>query len=210
MTTPTPPTPAAEATALGAPGAAALPPRPALSRARLLLAWLAASVLALLTLVAVVLPAEWHRDPTGFGQFSGLMALSAPRPVQVAISHDADQPWRSDEIEIALAPGGQPGGGDELEWKLRLRAGQTLVYSWQVQAPEGEFYADFHGQSDAKPTPQVISYRAGLMLAASGALVAPFDGIHGWYLQNQSDKAVRVKLRIAGFYALRPDPFAPE
>jgi len=28
------------------------------------------------------------------------------------------------------------------------------------------------------------------------------DGIHGWYLQNQSAKAVVVKLRISGFYQL--------
>ncbi len=35
-------------------------------------------------------------------------------------------------------------------------------------------------------------------------MVAPFDGIHGFYLQNQSEKPVQVRLRIAGFYDLIP------
>jgi hypothetical protein len=31
--------------------------------------------------------------------------------------------------------------------------------------------------------------------------VAPFDGIHGWYFQNQSDKKVVVHLKLSGFFA---------
>jgi hypothetical protein len=34
--------------------------------------------------------------------------------------------------------------------------------------------------------------------------VAPFDGIHGWYFQNQSDKKVVVHLKLSGFYELDP------
>jgi hypothetical protein len=35
-------------------------------------------------------------------------------------------------------------------------------------------------------------------------LVAPFDGIFGWYLQNQSEAPVTIKLDLAGFYQLIP------
>jgi hypothetical protein len=34
--------------------------------------------------------------------------------------------------------------------------------------------------------------------------VAPFEGIHGWYFQNQSDKALTVHLKLSGFYDLIP------
>ena len=76
---------------------------------------------------------------------------------------------------------------DELEWKVRMKAGETLVYSWQVQAPADQFYFDFHGESVPKPKVTVVSYRKGMGNAGNGSMVAPFDGIHGWYLQNQTD-----------------------
>ncbi len=187
-------------------GRSARPP----SRRRLL-AIVGASVLGVAALLAgVVLPAEFHVDPLGIGNASGLMALSAPKPANAPIAHAYPQPWRSDTIEIPLAAGGDPQHGDELEWKLRMKAGQALVYAWTVEASSAEFYADFHGQSDPAPAVHVTSYKAGLGNAENGALVAPFDGIHGWYLQNQSEHAVVVRLRVAGFYTLRPDPYAPE
>lgn len=38
----------------------------------------------------------------------------------------------------------------------------------------------------------------------------PFDGIHGWYLQNQLALPVVVHLKLSGFYTLRRDPYASE
>jgi hypothetical protein len=35
-------------------------------------------------------------------------------------------------------------------------------------------------------------------------IVAPFEGVFGWYLQNQSEKPVVVHLKISGFYDLVP------
>ena len=37
---------------------------------------------------------------------------------------------------------------------------------------------------------------------ANGALTAPFDGIHGWYFQNQSGNPDIVRVKISGFYEL--------
>ncbi len=37
----------------------------------------------------------------------------------------------------------------------------------------------------------------------AGVFTAPWDGIHGWYLKNDSGKDVVVKLELAGFYALQ-------
>jgi hypothetical protein len=36
----------------------------------------------------------------------------------------------------------------------------------------------------------------------SGAFTAPWDGIHGWYLKNDSPADVVVTLELAGFYEL--------
>ncbi len=36
--------------------------------------------------------------------------------------------------------------------------------------------------------------------AIGGALRAPFTGIHGWYLNNQSTEDVVVRLKVAGHY----------
>jgi hypothetical protein len=37
-----------------------------------------------------------------------------------------------------------------------------------------------------------------------GSLVAPFSGIHGWYLVNGTDEPIVVRLEVAGFYELLP------
>ena len=55
-----------------------------------------------------------------------------------------------------------------------------------------------------------LSYRLGLGNTAQGTLAAPFDGVHGWYLQNQSTRPVVVRLQLAGFYTPRPDPYAAD
>ena len=115
---------------------------------------------------------------------------------------------RSDTVEIKLAAPGGRDRRDELEWKVRMKAGDTLVYSWTVQLPADQFYFDFHGESDPTPKVKAVSYRKDMGNADNGSMVAPFDGIHGWYLQNQSDKPVVVHLRISGFYEMRPDPYA--
>ncbi len=48
----------------------------------------------------------------------------------------------------------------------------------------------------------VATYKQATGAHANGALTAPFDGVHGWYLQNQSEGAVVVKIRLSGFYEL--------
>jgi hypothetical protein len=35
-----------------------------------------------------------------------------------------------------------------------------------------------------------------------GSLVAPFDGIHGWYYRNDTDMPIVVRLTVSGFYEL--------
>jgi hypothetical protein len=191
------------------------------SRGRLALLTGGGFVVAGLITVLAVLPAEFHLDPTGFGTATGLMGLSAApeakSPAAPAAQAGAAQvlareyptAFRSDTIDIPLK--GAAEVGSELEYKVRMKPGATLVYSWSVNAPPEEFYYDFHSQQAPSPGPKevVISHKAGIGVGGNGALVAPFEGIHGWYLQNQSEKPVVVHLKLSGFYELLPNGQPP-
>ena len=168
-----------------------------------------ALVSAAVILLTFILPSEYGIDPTGLGSQMGLLALSTPSPAGVpelpmappetARFYDSD--IRSNVIEIALMV------DRDLEYKVRMKAGETLNYSWSVD--NGRAYYDFHGESE--PDGVVVRYKEeqdGLP-GERGALVAPFDGIHGWYWLNLEDHPIIITLRVSGFYELRPQEEQP-
>jgi len=191
------------------------------SRPRLLRMTAIALVSATLIVVCFVLPAEFRIDPTGIGKLTGVAKLAGPRRVaglpaspgnpaaQAAGTRYYSGGYRSDFVDIPLSVAGSATRGEELEYKVRMKAGATLTYSWQTEGitdPE-EFYYDFHGEapsSTPNAEPTVVEYRQATGTQSHGTLVAPFDGIFGWYLQNQSEHPVVVHLRISGFYDLVP------
>ena len=185
------------------------------SRRTILLVTLGSLATALLILFAGVLPAEYNRDPTGLGRLTAIARLWAPEEQKVATanasapaSRSYPVPFRSDVIEIPLTTGDDTSGGNELEYKVHLEKGAAYIYSWSVSGvsdPE-EFYTEFHGHtvSDGKSM-TVAEYRKATGTSDNGVLTAPFTGIHGWYFQNQSVGAVKVTLRLAGFYKLIPE-----
>jgi hypothetical protein len=184
------------------------------SKLHLLLLSSAAAILAALLFVAVILPAEFHRDPTGFGRFTGLDRLAGPRQVAVPLRGSSTPgnvamyyatAFRTDFIDIPLSSVYSP-QGSELEYKVKMKSGGSVVYSWtvpQVANPE-EFYFDFHGESLSKPEPLVVEYLQSTGNSSNGMLLAPMEGVHGWYFQNQSDTPVVVRLKLSGFYELIP------
>ena len=182
------------------------------------LAILTGSAFAVATIVLVffVLPVQFQIDPTGFGKLTGLNKLgdaeSAAAPVEVAATTTAsaarfyERPYRSDTITIVMPPSGEP--GYELEYKVRMKAGDSVVYSWTSDADpkEDAFYYDFHGETPAAPggKPVVAEYKQFTGVSSAGALTAPIDGVHGWYFLNDQIKPATIKLKIAGFYDLVP------
>ena len=184
-------------------------------RKTLLIATAGAAVVGALIVLGAVLPAEYNRDPLGIGKATGLSRLWAPKEVSVdptegnqPLAREYPAAWRTDVIEIPLTSGDDLGDRtNELEYKVRMKKGATLIYSWTVEGgtPE-EFYYDFHGHTvvpeGSKEEMTVSTYKQEVAMKASGALIAPFDGIHGWYLQNQAVPPAKVTLRLAGFYEL--------
>ncbi len=176
-----------------------------------------AAVVAVVVTVGFILPAEYQVDPTGFGKATGLYKLGTPQAktetvdastASTSITRYYPTAYRSDVIDIPLKVSGDENRGDELEYKVRMKEGDSLVYSWSVLMtnPE-EFYYDFHGENPVgpgNPTAKVIEYKQATGTSSNGVLIAPMPGVHGWYLQNQSEKPVTVKLKISGFYELVP------
>jgi hypothetical protein len=155
--------------------------------------------------VLVVLPAELHYDPTGFGRATGLLRSGREQSIKAdatvsalpGVLYESSRPFRNDVIDIPL------GLGAELEYKVAMSTGAELVYSWNVVG-EGKVYYEFHGESEP-PESRVESYKTVDGAHESfGALRAPLTGIHGWYLLNDSDTPIIVRLRLSGYYELSP------
>ena len=128
-------------------------------------------------------PQDWIEVPLGEGTF-----------------REYAEGYRTDVIDIPLEPYG------ELEYKLELREGGAVVYEWNVLEIEDPelLYAEFHGHTErvGNEPGTLMFYRKATGGAESGLLVAPFTGIHGWYLVNGSGEPIVVRLNVSGFYEL--------
>jgi hypothetical protein len=169
-----------------------------------------------LIVVGAIMPAEFNVDPLGLGKLTGISRLWAPDENEIDASSGAagplarayDIPLRSDVIEIPLT--GFLGGAknSELEYKVHMKPGATLVYDWEVTGAQAEkdFRFDFHGHTTPEPGKpmDVATYKQASGLKAQGSLTAPFDGIQGWQFSNIGDGPVVVRLKLTGFYELIP------
>jgi hypothetical protein len=191
-------------------------------KGRLLAITAAALIAAIIIVVCFVLPAEYRVDPTGIGKATGVIRLAGAKQLTAAEAQappDAagatgsavryyEAGYRTDFVDIPLKSGDFGRDGAELEYKVQMKPGTTLAYSWTVTGldnPE-EFYFDFHGEAPAKEGKEavVVEYKQATGAQSHGTLVAPFEGVFGWYVQNQSLKPVVVRLKISGFYDLVP------
>ena len=187
--------------------------------------WAAAAAVLLLVLVLVlaVLPAGYGIDPTGFGRLTGLTRFAGGK-VQGGASGGAAQADDMPQSAVdADASGAVPAlkvwsvahpdryvqrtyevplkGDEELEYKAVMTRGDSLLYSWHVK--EGsQVYFEFHGEPTEGKWPEGYfeSYEKGEASAGAGSMVAPFNGRHGWYWLNLSDKPVTVVVELAGYY----------
>lgn len=189
-------------------------------------ALIVALLVAALIFVAVVLPAEFGRDPTRIGRLLGLDALHAqdkvatgpttvtlteviggneklftadpgdgrePVPLPNPAVHQLEAaPPRSESLTVNLAVDGKT------EVKAQILKGKMMLYSWQA---DGKVYVDYHGHDPSLGDKFWVRYsEQDGVEGASGSLVAPFSGEHGWYWLNVDDKPVTIKLTVSGYY----------
>jgi len=147
---------------------------------------------------------------TLLGLFVLTLSLAAPASGQQPKLKEVDSPgaaihrpgpFRSDVIRVPLKAAADPGKGHEVEYMVRMKTGDSLVYSWET-APGSDVWHEFHGH-----TPQTVTfYKKAGGTSHHGSLTAPFDGIHGWYFENRTKRPVSVRLRLSGYYELIPKP----
>ncbi|MBL4580445.1 MAG: hypothetical protein JKY29_01390 [Gammaproteobacteria bacterium] len=110
--------------------------------------------------------------------------------------------FNTDVIEIPLF------ALSDLEYKLDMKQGAGVSYQWEANGlPEPELLlTEFHGHtirtSDAPG--DLMFYKIGRNSSSEGYMVAPFDGIHGWYFSNESNVDISIVLTVSGFYTI-PD-----
>jgi hypothetical protein len=182
-----------------------LPSLRQLNRATLLAAGVAAALL-----VTTVLPAEYGVDPTGIGGVLGLTPMGAMKQAEEAESHAAPaaaptpasamadesapaEPGKPVEVRLTL----QPNEGREV--KATMKAGQEFDYRWATDGGEVRF--ELHGEPAGAKGDEYTSYEKGSSAGASGKFRAPFDGTHGWYWKNRTDKPVTITARATGSFA---------
>ena len=178
-----------------------------------LLSWLSlcALLLAAFIAVAVVLPAETDRDPTGLGRVFGLAEMGR---IKVALANEAaadakagdarpnvgerrpttvpGSRWR-DSMSITLQP------SEGIEVKMSMRTAEKARYAWTTDG--GEVYFNMHGEPPNAPKDYAAHrYGKGTSAAEAGELVAALDGVHGWFWRNRTDLPITITLQTAGEY----------
>ena len=165
----------------------------------------AALLAAGLILVMFILPAEYGVDPLGTGARFGLVELGITgQQVEALEAASAaggtgageivapqEKPFQQETVTFTLPP------GEGMEYKYRLEKGESLLYSWNTPVPVA---FEFHAEPDGAPQGYAQTYEKSRGSAASGTLVAPFSGIHGWYWENGGSEPITVTLTSAGFY----------
>jgi hypothetical protein len=165
---------------------------------RLALATFGALIVAGVILVAVVLPAEFGRDPLGTGNALGLLDLysGAAEPAPAAAAPPSAIPpmtmFKVDSVVFTLRP------SEGFEYKYRIEKGGGLVYAWTATRPVN---FEFHGEHDGAGLGVAVSYEKSTATRASGSFTAPASGIHGWFWENTTDDPITLTLTSSGFYS---------
>lgn len=142
---------------------------------------------------AAVVPAAGAAVPAGGSPRSTVSAPGEQRAL--TISSRPSPPYRTDDMEILVAP------GKGVEVKTLLAKGETLIYTWKTK-DAALLNHDFHGEPVNAKENEFESFILEREVSESrGTLIAPFTGVHGWYWKNKSAVPVTVALRASGFYS---------
>jgi hypothetical protein len=163
-----------------------------IQRTSLIKAIISSLVIAVITLVLFILPAEYNIDPTGVGETLGLTVFNQPINEQ---PHMAER--RKTEVEIDSVVLTVPAGRG-IEYKLAMAQFEKVSYQWQTN--KGLVYVDLHGEPKGDTTGYFESYTIATVDHMKGSFTAPFAGSHGWYWKNTTDSAIEVQLTFSGQY----------
>ena len=196
---------------------------PVLGKKQLLKSLIIALVLGAVVLFTAVLPAEYGIDPLGTGKlfgFSDLYQKEAPvssslnfkkieldnlgSSPDVAKPEEANLPppatqyvQRKDSITVTVT------AGKGIEYKVKVKKYGSVKYEWATD--QGIVYTDFHGEVKEQNPPEDVfyeSYTQAYSNNMAGTFTAPFNGKHGWYFRNKTEKDIIVTIKLEGAYEL--------
>jgi len=168
---------------------------PNLQNRSLVKATIISLVIAIVALVLFILPAEYNIDPTGVGEKLGLTVFNNPaQTTQVQNSEVSTSKVMENSVEITVP------ARRGIEYKLAMKQYQKVTYEWNSN--EGQLYVDLHGEPKGDTTGYFESYTIATVNKMNGSFTAPFEGSHGWYWKNKSDKEINVQLTFKGQYTI--------
>ncbi len=148
-------------------------------------------MVAMITLVLFIMPAEYNIDPTGVGAKLGLTVFNDESKTPSAQqSSDGEQ----DSVIINVP------AGKGVEYKLDMNKFQKATYEWATDG--GEIYVDLHGEPRGDTTGYFESFTIATVNEMKGSFTVPFDGSHGWYWKNNTDKDISIQLIFSGDYVI--------
>lgn len=157
----------------------------------LIKATLLSVIVAGITLVLFILPAEYNIDPTGVGAKLGLTVFNEEGGKAAAtVSSDGEQ-----DSVILTVPAGKG-----IEYKLDMNKFQKATYEWTTDG--GQLFVDLHGEPKGDTTGYFESFTIATTNEMKGSFIVPFDGSHGWYWKNNTDKDINVQLIFSGDYVI--------
>ena len=102
-------------------------------------------------------------------------------------------PFRQETVTLPLGP------KEGMEYKYRLEKGAGMLYSWTATAP---LNYELHSVPDGSPKGYAEFFdNQQTRDRGHGVYNAAFPGIHGWWFENTSDRALTITLTTAGFYS---------
>lgn len=189
------------------------------NKGQLLKSTIIAVIAAAFILVTIVLPAEYGIDPTGFGNFVGLLKMgeikvsladesaaenSSEKPLEslsidnqaeasqqspIEAPKESEPNLRSEEMSITLAP------NEGKEIKLTMAKGDSVNFAWWTSGGRANF--DTHADSKELKI-KYHNYEKGSKERSEGVLEAAFDGNHGWFWRNRTAETMTVSLKVSG------------
>lgn len=117
-------------------------------------------------------------------------------PLEEGIFFETATPYKQGEYDITVP------AYSALEFQIAMKEGDVISYTWNANIADPALLdIEFHGHTepvDGKGT--LIFYKVHNEGKGNGSMKAPFEGSHGWYLNNTGETDVMVKFSVSGFY----------
>ena len=161
----------------------------------LIKASVAATIVAAIALLTLILPAEYNIDPTGIGQRLGLTVLAQSAEASPVDPESVPESTESQQVIEITVPANKG-----IEYKLQMGQYDKVTYEWMTDG--SSLYFDLHGEPDGDTTGYFESYAIATLDTMKGSFTAPFSGSHGWYWKNTSNNAVAIQLILNGRFQI--------